>query len=366
MQKTFSTVTHSIFSGSTSNFRDPLRADLGECVFGNLADFVPNCIHPIFLILISHSLLWILFYLSAAIPNASANELQKPILCLYCALIIFAIILIDCITGMHARKVGGISKTIELLDHWLDSIQIPLYSSSMMLALNMNTSAENNTSIDFISIIGVHSCTLSYNLQLIMLYNLRIFPRIAGMEAQCLICLLYLLISVLFAFQMQHILYPIIIICSIACIIALLLYMYEFFPSFNQQMYIQFSIMLLLLIFITVLYVCGFCEKTEILLLSVVFSSRINGTLVLYTLAGIPYVMMNDFICIIIFLPSILLLDVLFLHDTQMDVYIKNMFPQWMMGNENVHLSVYCLSAILICVELYDVFKYEHKIRKES
>ncbi len=101
-----------------------------------LARRIPHSVHPNSITVLNHLVVWCVFGAAAAAPYlAPRYALAARILA---AVLIFVSQSLDCLDGIHARLSGQTSRMGEVLDHWLDAANVPLFTAAIILTLGLD------------------------------------------------------------------------------------------------------------------------------------------------------------------------------------------------------------------------------------
>jgi phosphatidylglycerophosphate synthase len=146
-----------------------------------ILSIVPEWVNPNTLSYLNTTVCWVAFFCGFL---SYQYEHVYPDACFFSriimALCFWASMILDCLDGMQARKTGRCSKLGEVLDHALDSANIPLCSAAMLHLLH-----PDQWTI-LISLIG--GCTI-YNAQLVIYRHAHVFvlPPVTGPVAQAIV-----------------------------------------------------------------------------------------------------------------------------------------------------------------------------------
>lgn len=163
-------------------------------LFQRLVRRIPAWIHPNVLSITNHAVAWSVLWLAGLAPifGPTGSLLAR----IGAALGTFACVCLDCLDGMHARRTGQTSRLGEVMDHWLDSINVPLMAAAITLTLRVDP---------LTGAAAIVLGTIPYNAQLVLYHHTGRFihPHTSGIDGQVYLSLLYILVGVLFAFIPQ-------------------------------------------------------------------------------------------------------------------------------------------------------------------
>lgn len=138
-------------------------------------EYVPRSIAPNSISLTNVVVCWMVFGGAAISPVLSPGT--RVAVLAVTGLLMFTSMVLDCWDGMQARRTGRTSKLGELLDHWLDSIHVPLVTAAMALMLGLPP---------WIAVVNHVSNAMIYNAQLVVYHEKGRFvaPETSGVQAQ--------------------------------------------------------------------------------------------------------------------------------------------------------------------------------------
>lgn len=257
-------------------FKDPSRIDLGECLFAHVVEYIPYWIHPNYLTMCTLVCNTTLLLSSFMIPIAS-SDMQRAILCLIACLCNFGTLTFDCLDGMHARATKQTSELGSLLDHWLDSFGVAMNAGAAALALNCDIPA-----IDC----GVVATIVTYQCQLLIYHYCNDFPRVNGVEAQLGCSVMLILCGLAYSFHLYGLIYLVSWILTIGAVIVCVSTIYRFWPRYTKAiMKHQLYYFLIICFGYCILHELSYISTIEFIIISIIISNRINGSLVIHTLA---------------------------------------------------------------------------------
>jgi phosphatidylglycerophosphate synthase len=260
---------------------DPVRVDLGECIFSGVVDFIPSWIHPNQITVAGLFCMLVLMGVSLAIPPAFDDE-NRATLCIVCAMLVLSGMTCDSLDGLHARATRQCSTVGAVLDHWFDSITTAITGAALALALDAPRPV-----ISF----GIAGAILVFNLQLIVYNHLREFPRLAGVEAQLLVAGAFFFVALTYVGDFTTYHGPIAWLLAAFEVVWVISYSVSFTKKYNLTMWKIFLGSTLSLSVQVLMHVNGDISTAECILLMIVSAMRINGDIVLYSESK---VVMND------------------------------------------------------------------------
>ena len=161
-----------------------------------LLRFIPRSVHPNTISLVTHSICWITAIL--AVSSVRLPQPYKSLALVGAGICMLTSMIGDSLDGMHARNTNQTSKLGEMMDHWLDSVIVPLVVLGASLALEMEPWA--------IALVNV-TATMVYHGQLVLYHHTGKFvhPEPAtGMEAQFALSIGYVGLALLLYFVDRH------------------------------------------------------------------------------------------------------------------------------------------------------------------
>lgn len=194
---------------------------------------------------------------------------------------VFISIVLDCLDGMQARKTGRTSKLGEVLDHSLDSANVPLCACAVVLTVFPD---------DFTILISIICGSLIYNAQLVIYRHVHIFvlPPLTGPAAQALAGGAMISFGLFFRYFNRHD-YPVRVFLVIFYIVGNLAQLQNTFFYTKAILrtpgtiipHLRFTATMLLH---AILLLAGWVTQIEWLLSAIVIAYRCNGKYVLDTL----------------------------------------------------------------------------------
>lgn len=164
---------------------------LDRHLFQRLVRRIPPWVSPNALSLANHLVVWTVVYLAglAAYLGPWGGLGAR----LGAAAGIFVSATLDCLDGMHARRTGQASRLGEVMDHWLDAINVPLMPAAMLLTLGVDP-----LTTAFALVAG----TVPYNAQLVLYHHTGKFihPHTSGIDGQIYLSVAFVALGVLFCF----------------------------------------------------------------------------------------------------------------------------------------------------------------------
>ena len=242
---------------------------------------IPRFVTPNSISLINHLTCWMVFFLAVVAPYLSPlSALWTRILV---AFFIFASGVLDCLDGMQARRTGRCSKLGEVMDHWLDALNLPLMSSALIVTLQLDP---------LIMALGIISGVMVYNAQLIHYHHSGRFvhPKTAGIDAQLMLVGSFLLFSV-FLYIFPRELYWVTVLVNVFGLVATIVQVritYFYLKMFEGYLS-RFILFLFFCAAYSIPYLMGMMSDWMYLVGIAFISFRITGSYVLYTVIGQRY-----------------------------------------------------------------------------
>ncbi len=148
---------------------------------------IPRSVRPNAISLTTHFAAWVTNLLACV--SVYLSPLGRTLALCGAGLGTFVGVVGDCLDGMQARKTGQCSKLGEMMDHWLDAINVPLVTLGMTAALQLDpwlTAAVHVTN------------AMIYNAQLILYHHSGKFvhPNTTGVDAQVGIAVGYVTLAI--------------------------------------------------------------------------------------------------------------------------------------------------------------------------
>jgi phosphatidylglycerophosphate synthase len=155
----------------TSNLEPWLIANICQPVL----QWLPESIHPNTISLFNHLVCW--FTLAAAVASTYLPPTARFVALFGAGIGVFVSLLADSLDGMQARRTNRCSKVGEMLDHWLDAINVPIMFVGISIALRLEP-----WMLATVHITGA----MIYNAQLVFYHNSGRFvqPPTSGPDGQ--------------------------------------------------------------------------------------------------------------------------------------------------------------------------------------
>jgi phosphatidylglycerophosphate synthase len=154
----------------------PIEERIIDSLCRPLLRFIPASVHPNTISVVTHLIVWLTA--GIAVVSVRLPPGQRALALVAAGFGMLASMIGDSLDGMHARNTNQCSKLGEMMDHWLDSIIVPLVPLGVTMALEMPIWA--------IAIVNVMAAMV-YQGQLVLYHHSGKFihPEPAtGMEAQ--------------------------------------------------------------------------------------------------------------------------------------------------------------------------------------
>jgi len=240
---------------------------------------VPRSIHPNALSLATHVICW----LTAALAYLSARltRVGRLLFLVGAGVGMFASMVGDCLDGMQARRTNRCSKLGEMMDHWLDSMAVPLVTLGITSALQLAPWVA----------VAVHvTNTMIYNAQLVLYHHTKKFvhpDNTTGVEAQLGVSFGYVGMGLFFFFFDRSARW-VDVLLLVAGLMATLchLRLNWFYYARLKRLVIYHLPFVAFAGGIGALYLLGAMDRLAFLLLIVFLSFRITGGYVQATLLG--------------------------------------------------------------------------------
>jgi phosphatidylglycerophosphate synthase len=195
--------------------------------------------------------------------------------------LIFASIILDCLDGMHARATGRTSKLGELLDHSLDSANIPLLAAAVLVTIHPDI---------YTVLISVIGGSMIYNAQLVIYrhHNVFVLPPVTGPTAQGMVSAAVFAFAIFFRLVNRHAYMAQLFIMAFAVVGNITQFQNTVFYTKHLLRapgtlgpHLRFSATM---IAHAVLPLAGWISQSEYLLSAAILAYRLNGRYVLDTL----------------------------------------------------------------------------------
>jgi phosphatidylglycerophosphate synthase len=258
----------------TSNLEPWLVANVCQPVL----EWLPESIHPNTISIVNHLVCW--FTLAASIASTYLPPNERFIALVGAGIGVFVSLLADCLDGMQARRTNRCSKVGELLDHWLDAINVPILFVGITVALRLEP-----WMLATVHITGA----MIYNAQLVFYHNSGRFvgPPTSGTDGAFGTSFGFIVLAFIYHFFDRHTFWLNMAITGTA---ALCIYV-------NTKLNVFFYVRLKKLIvyhlpFVAfclgfgALYLFGIIGMVSFVLAIIFVSFRVSGTYVLYTIIG--------------------------------------------------------------------------------
>ena len=254
---------------------------LTKHVFERAVRWVPASVHPNALSLANHAMTWSVFLAAATAPYLSPRWALTARI--YAALGTFGCLVLDNIDGMHARATGQTSKLGEVMDHWLDAINVPLMAGALILTLELDP---------FTTAVGMIVNTLIYNIQLVLYHHSGRFvhPEFSGVDSQMGIVFAYMIIGVLFYFLPRESLWVArgVLLFAWICIVVALINE-RFYAVRTREHLLPHLIFAGFCVGAAALFLAGTMPPAVYCVAVTMVSFRMTGSYVLFTVLERPY-----------------------------------------------------------------------------
>lgn len=154
--------------------------------------FIPASVHPNTLSLCTHLLAWLTMTVAVASVPLPTTRRSVALVCAGIGMLLSMIG--DCLDGMHARNTKQCTKLGEMMDHWLDTMVVPLVPIGITIAMEMPPWGVAAINIGAVMV---------YHAQLLLYHHTGKFvhPEPAtGVAAQLGVSICYFLLAMLFYF----------------------------------------------------------------------------------------------------------------------------------------------------------------------
>jgi phosphatidylglycerophosphate synthase len=268
------TTTEHIFQAEVNSRFEPI---LIERVFEPLLERLPRSVLPSTISVIGHIICWTGFVLAALSPHLSPP--LRALALVGCGFMIFFAMTADCLDGMQARRTGRCSPVGELLDHWLDSVNVPMVTAGLGIALEFEPW--------LLVLIHLTNGTI-YNAQLTLYHRSGRFvhPPTSGVDAQFGTSFGYLALAVYLSVWGPNF-WVNLALGGLATMTQLRL---NFFYWQRLKQDVRFHLpFIVLCAAYSALYLLRFYSSVPYVLLLTLLSMRVTGNFVIYTLTKRPY-----------------------------------------------------------------------------
>jgi phosphatidylglycerophosphate synthase len=248
-----------------------------------LLSITPEWIDPNHISYANTAACWIAFLLSV-LSYRYEHVYPDTVVCMrfIMVILIWSSMVLDCLDGMQARKTNRCSKLGELLDHALDSANIPLCSCTVLCTLMPD---------QYTILISLIGGVMIYNAQLVIYKHSHVFvlPPVTGPVAQAMSCVAMIAFTIFFRLFDRHAYIPSLIITIFAIIGNITQMQNTYFFTrrlINYQCmmpHIRFS---LLMIIHGCMLPMGYFTIPEYMTSAIFLAWRLNGRYVLDTLVG--------------------------------------------------------------------------------
>lgn len=278
------------YTGFTAENNSKFEPWLLEKVCEPILDRIPARFHPNTISIINHAVMWSAFVALAAAPYLNGyNTLGARV---WGGLGIIAVMILDCLDGMHARRTHQCSRTGAVLDHWFDALNAPLTAAGVLLTLELDP-------LTVVLVLG-GTCIL-YNCQLVIYHHTKRFIHTptSGTEGQLMTAAAVLVLAVvLYIFPRD--LRWVGVLCLGSGWFAVLLQakVIWYYVPYLKGLWRQPVGFIALIAALGALHLAGLISALALVLGMVFLSFRINGSYVLYTVLRKPY-SGSDFVLVI-------------------------------------------------------------------
>lgn len=239
---------------------------------------IPEGVSPNAISLVTHLLCWVSAGLAAASPWLTYP--YKSLALLAAGVVTLAAMVGDNLDGMHARRTGRTSKLGEMMDHWLDTVAVPLVTAGVVLALQLPAWSMAPVLV---------LTTMVFHAQMVLYHHTGRFlhPHTSGSDAQFGTAVAYVLLAVFFTFidrgtpWVQNAI-------ELAGILAVIIHLkiIWFYYSRLGWLFLRHVPYILLGAGFGALYVSGIINTQAFVLSVLLLSFRSTGTYVLCTVIG--------------------------------------------------------------------------------
>jgi phosphatidylglycerophosphate synthase len=242
---------------------------------------IPASITPNSISVVNHLVAWAVFFLAALAPYLSpASALLAR---LVAAAGVFCSLLLDCLDGMHARRTGQGSRLGEVVDHWLDALNVPLMGAGMILTLKLDP---------LTTAVAMVTCTTPYNGQLVLYHHTGRFvhPTTSGVDGQVMLCAAYVAFGFLFRFVPQDLYWVRVgVTCFSWLVIALNVKLGYFYLVRLKGILVPHLMCITFCAGYAALFVLDMMSAPVFVLGIAAISFRLTGSYVLYSVLEQPY-----------------------------------------------------------------------------
>ncbi|MBN1947766.1 MAG: CDP-alcohol phosphatidyltransferase family protein [Bradymonadales bacterium] len=242
---------------------------------------IPPTVHPNTISIFNHAVCWLVFVAAAVAPYL--NPIHGMAARVVAGIGVFSSLVLDCLDGMHARRTGQTSKLGEVMDHWLDALNVPLMGAAMILTLSLDP---------WTTAFGIVTASACYNAQLVLYHHTHRFvhPTTSGVDGQVYLTAVYLFLAGFFYFFPQDLRWVLlsstvfawlVIFISIKMDLFFIRRLGGFLP--NHLVYLLFCTLF------SALYLVGMMNTVVYVVGITMISFRLTGSYVLYTVLRKPY-----------------------------------------------------------------------------
>jgi phosphatidylglycerophosphate synthase len=242
---------------------------------------IPASITPNSISVVNHLVAWSVFFLAALAPYLSpASALAAR---LVAAVGVLCSLLLDCLDGMHARRTGQGSKLGEVVDHWLDALNVPLMGAGMIMTLQLDP---------WTTAVAMVTCTTPYNGQLVLYHHTGRFvhPTTSGVDGQVMLFAAYVAFGFFFHFVPQDLYWVGVgLTCFAWLVIALNFKLGYFYLARLKGFLVPHLMCLAFCAAYAALFLLDMMNATMFVLGIAAISFRLTGSYVLYSVLERPF-----------------------------------------------------------------------------
>lgn len=246
-----------------------------------IARRIPESVTPNSISVVNHLVAWTVFILAATAPHLSPGSALAARL--VAAVGVLASLILDCLDGIHARRTGQGSRLGEVVDHWLDAINVPLMAAGMALTLQLDP---------WTAALAMITSTMPYNAQLVLYHHTRRFvhPTTSGLDGQVMLAAAYVGFGFLFFFIPQtHHWMGLGLSAFALLVLALNLWLAWFYFARLRGFLLPHLACIGFFLAFAVLFWLGWISEMMFALAVIAISFRLSGSYVLYSVLGRPY-----------------------------------------------------------------------------
>ena len=247
-----------------------------------IARRISPSVHPNTITVANHLVVWLMFAAAASAPFLPPRFALGARIA--AAVLIFVSQTLDCLDGIHARLTGQTSRMGEVLDHWFDSLNVPLFTAALILTLGLDP---------ITTAAGLVCGFAPYHGQLVLYHRTGHFihPNTSGYDGQFGLMAAFVTFGLLFfffGFETPWLRTAVTVFAWVGVVVAITA-IHFYVVRLKGRMVIPHLWFLIFCGLAAAFYAMGYIQGHAFVFLASVISFRLSGSYVLYTVLGKRY-----------------------------------------------------------------------------